>query len=143
MTNQIGFEDIDWPMLGRRYREAESELAAVPQEKRPRPYSNEWYGEIIRRIFEQRGTGFVTEAESLRVRDAHTSIDRLNRERAEEKVAELRDEVLRKDRDAAADVVRWIRANVNERTMPSKFRREGALQIADWLEEQLRGGGTV
>lgn len=81
-----------------------------------------------------RVSGLTTQAEADHIRDGHTIMDRLNRETAEKHVAEMRAEVARVYREAAADLAKLIRARCNERTVPSRYRREGVEWAADLID---------
>lgn len=82
----------------------------------------------------QHGQGLTTDAEAKYVRDGHTVIDRLNRERAEQQVKEMRAEVARVYLEARKDVAAAIRSRCNEYSVPSKYRREGVELAADWID---------
>ena len=81
-----------------------------------------------------RGQGFVTGEYHGRVVDANEHVDRANGERAEAQLKREREEYARKLADIRPVIAAAIRARVNDRSMPSKYRREGALIVADWLE---------
>lgn len=80
------------------------------------------------------GRGLTTQAEADYTRDSHTIVDRLNRERAEQQVMEMRAEVSRVYREAAKDLAAMIRNRCNDRTVPSRFRREGVAWAADIID---------
>lgn len=79
-------------------------------------------------------TGLVTLAEADHLRDGHTALDRARREdaerRAEQAWAETRRVGLEARRDIAAALRRWC----SERTVPSRYRREGVLLAADQVD---------
>lgn len=80
------------------------------------------------------GLGLVTRAQADWVRDTHTIVDRMNREAAEQQVKEVRVELARVYREAGKDLAELIRARCNDRTVPSKYRREGAGWAADLID---------
>lgn len=84
-----------------------------------------------------RGFGLTTQAEADHTRESHTIVDRLAREAAEKKVAEMRAEVARVYREARGDVADYLRSRCNERSVPSKYRREGVAWAADMLDPSV------
>lgn len=75
-----------------------------------------------------------TRAETTSLVEAHTVVDRMRAESAEQDAQRAR----RQARETAArhrgDTAAWIRHAVNPRTVPSRYRREGALMVAEWLD---------
>lgn len=107
----------------------------------------EFYAEALRRTFGFQpphghvkhetvngSTGLTTVAYSDYLRDSHTIIDRLNREKAEKQIEEVRAEIQRVYLEARIDVAKAIRGRCNERSVPAKLRREGVLMAADWID---------
>lgn len=84
-----------------------------------------------------RGQGLTTDAEASWIRDAHTVADRLAREAAERQVKEMRAEVARVYQEAAKDLAAFLRDRCNERTVPSRFRREGVRWAADMIDPSV------
>jgi hypothetical protein len=139
--------EINWGRLADRMREARHQLIHLE-----RYTGADYEAEILRRTFgftpagepdavkrvlpyEQVSVpGLMTEAEAKHIRDAHTVVDRMNREAAEKQVAEMRAEVARVYREAAHDLAELIRRKCNDRTVPAKYRREGVLLAADWID---------
>lgn len=140
---------VDWTALARRLQD---EQAKMIHHEDSQLRGNDFYAEALRRTFGysardgadgQRqlpyptispSTGLVTTAEADHLRESHTIIDRLNREAAEKRVTELHQENKRVLRDAARDLAKLIRGWTTDRTVPSKFRREGVLLAADWID---------
>lgn len=78
--------------------------------------------------------GLITQADADHLRESCTIVDRMNREKAEEQVKEMRAEVRRVYREAAADLAAMIRNRCNDRTVPSRYRREGVQWAADLID---------
>lgn len=91
-------------------------------------------GECLRQLLEGPGSVFVAWDEHLRVLEMNRSVDRANGERAQELLSREREEFARKIADARHLMAEAIRGRVNERTVPSAYRREGVLLAADWLD---------
>lgn len=85
----------------------------------------------------RRSTGLITDAEHRHLLDGHTIIDRLNREAAEKRAEEARAEARATIREAAQRIADHIRGRCNERAVPAKFRREGVLLAADWVDPRV------
>lgn len=135
---------IDWEKLASKYQD---HMAHMIHHEDTQLHGNAFYAEALRRTFGFRpphdhikhetvseSTGLTTVAYSDHLREAHTIIDRMNREEAEKKVTEMRAEVRRVYREARADVANHIRERCNDRRVPSRFRREGVLLAADWVD---------
>jgi hypothetical protein len=85
----------------------------------------------------QSNFGLITQAEADYLRDAHTIADRMGRERAEEQVKELRAELRRVYREAGKDLADMLRERCNERTVPSRYRRDGVAWAADMIDPSV------
>jgi hypothetical protein len=138
---------IDWDRIAERMLDVQRAMVHDEQWTGPG-----FYAEMLRRTFEYtpagqpdafqrvlsyeqiRVPGLTTQAEADHTRDGHTIIDRLNRERAEQQVTEMRAEVQRVYREAGADLAKLIRSRCNERTVPSRYRREGVEWAADLID---------
>lgn len=146
---------VDWTALGRRLAEAQIHYVHHAEDK---PTGDAYYAAVMRRALGGRklerlhyetvdgSTGLVTKAEADWLRESHTIMDRLNLEAAERKITELRAEITRLRMDARADVAQLIRDRCNDRTVPSRYRREGALWAADLVDPDVpkdRYGRTV
>jgi hypothetical protein len=139
---------IDWLRLANRLQVEITNL--IHGENQPQLSGDAFYAEALRRalmfssndVEGQRqlpyGTvrfpGLTTQDEADYLRDSHTIIDRLNAERAREKVAAMRIELKRVYRDAARDLAKYVRDGCNERTVTAKLRREGVMLAADWID---------
>jgi hypothetical protein len=138
---------IDWLKLAARLQDEQSKMV---HHEGAQPYGNEFYAEALRRAFgyqRQDGTdgrdlpydtvspstGLTTVAEADHLRESHTIVDRLNSERANEEVKRMHAEVRRVYREARRDLAKELRTWCNERSVPSRFRREGVLLAADRL----------
>lgn len=90
------------------------------------PYDNVWSGH-----------GLVTKAEVDHLLESHTIADRMAREAAEKRVAEMREETARVYREAGQDLANLIRGRCNDRTVPSKYRREGVQWAANLIDPRV------
>ncbi len=81
--------------------------------------------------------GLLTVAEHEWLLERHTVMSRLRAERAEAQVVEMRAEVRRVRRDAARDLVKYLREWCNERRITAKTRREGFLLAADQIDPDM------
>ena len=72
----------------------------------------------------------------MRTLEINRSVDRANGERAQELLKHERAGYARKLADARGVLARAIRERCNERTVPSRYRREGVLIAAEWLDPQ-------
>jgi hypothetical protein len=144
-------EPIDWDRIAARFLDL----------KRRMIHEEDWSGgdidaEALRRTFgyraasEQRdlerplsyehlkmGYGLITQAEADHVLDGHTIVERLNRERAEAQVKEMRAELDRVYREAGKDLADMLRSRCNDRTVPSRYRREGVAWAADMIDPSV------
>lgn len=141
---------IDWDRLAKRLSDVQRKMAHEENYR-----GADFHAEALRRTFgftpagEPDGVkrvlpydqvnvpGLMTDAEAKHIRDAHTVIDRINREKAEQEVKEMREEVRRVYRESAADLSDLIRNRCNERTVPSRYRREGAQWAADLIDPRV------
>jgi hypothetical protein len=140
---------VDWNALASALIRAKSGMAHNMPDV-------DFYAELLRRTFEYRtadeqrdreralpyehlkvGLGLTTQAEADYTRDSHTFVDRHNRERAEQQVKEMRAEVSRVYREAAKDLAEMIRQRCNDRTVPSRYRREGVAWAADLIDPSV------
>lgn len=134
---------VDWRAIGRRFADA---TVYYLHHAGVMLYGDDFYAAVARRALdgEQQarlpyetvglGLGLITEAEAAHMTESHTVLSRLRAERAEEQVREMRAEVARVRRDAARDLVAHLREWVNERTVPSRYRREGVLLAAEEID---------
>lgn len=151
---------VNWDRIAARFLDVQRRM--IHEENWSGP---DFYAENLRRTFDYRaageqrngeralsyerlrdGWGLITQAEANHLRDGHTVIDRLNRERAEEQVKEMRAEVARVYREAAKDLAELIRNRCNDRTVPSRYRREGVAWAADLIDPSVpkdRYGNTL
>ncbi len=141
---------VDWNRLADRMVEVQRKMIHEEQWT-----GDGFYAEVLRRTFGHtaagepdahqrtpsyeriRVPGLTTQAEADHIREGCTIIDRLNRERAEQQVKEMRAEVARVYRESAADLAQLIRDRCNERTVPSRYRREGVEWAADLIDPNV------
>jgi hypothetical protein len=116
-------------------------------------YGTELYAEALRRTFGYdardgggrklpydtvaASTGLTTAAEADYVRDSHTIVDRAGRETAEKALAEARAQFLAGMREAGQRLADHIRDRCDERRVPMRLRREGAMLAADWIDPRV------
>lgn len=144
-------EPINWDRIAARFLDVQRRM--IHEENWSGP---DFYAENLRRTFDYRaageqhdgeralpyeqlkdGWGLVTWAEADHLRDGHTVIDRLNQEAAEQQVKEMRAEVARVYREAATDLAGMVRGRCNDRTVPSRYRREGVAWAADMIDPSV------
>lgn len=83
------------------------------------------------------GFGLTTQAQAKYETDTIAYFDRSNREKAEEQVKEVRAELSRVYREAGQDLADLLRAKCNERSVPSRYRREGVAWAADTIDPRV------
>lgn len=137
---------VDWARIGARMAD---EMRKMLHEENWHGPDQERYAVALQRAlgFEEgeaprparlrSGMGLTTDADADWTRGAHTVADRMAREAAEKRVAELREEVRRVYREAAQDLAAAIRERCNERSVPSRFRREGVAWAADLIDPSV------
>jgi hypothetical protein len=142
---------VDWNRIEARFQEVMRRM--IHEENWSGP---DFYAEALRRTFEYRaadeqrdqeralpyehlwmGFGLMTEAEANYVRDGHTIVDRLAREAAEQQVKDIRAELSRVYREAGKDLAEMLRERCNDRTVPSRYRREGVAWAADLIDPSV------
>jgi hypothetical protein len=84
----------------------------------------------------RRGEGLTTEADAKHTYD-NGALERMQREQAEEKVKEARAETRRAYAEAGQDFADFLRAKCNERSVPSKYRRDGVAWAADQIDPRV------
>jgi hypothetical protein len=122
----------DYEKLGRTFSEILSGI--IHQPERTWNTDTDLYTRVLREILENRRSGFVSDREHMNNLNGHTVIDRLNAEAAEKRADEARSEADRVSEEAAADLAKGLRAWCNERTVPSRLRREGVELAAARME---------
>lgn len=140
-------KQVDWSELARRFQQAMMELVHLDPQPR---YGDELYAEALRRAlgWQEQGPGghppyetvrfpgLLTEGEHEHVVHSHTVVDRLNAERVTRENKEIRERYRVETTRIRAELAQALRASTNERTVPSRYRREGVLLAADWLDPQ-------
>ena len=81
--------------------------------------------------------GVVSHDEAIATTRGEAAHADMLRERAEQQVKEMREEVRRVYREAAADLADSIRGRCNERSVPSKLRRDGVAWAADLIDPRV------
>ena len=144
---------VDWTALAEKLQVAQNNMIHRDDVKL---YGTEFYAEALRRTFGYDphdgstrsrelpyddvapSTGLTTLAHADHLRDGHTIIDRMNREAAERERDEARAETRDIVHKAAQLLSDRIREWCNERRVPSRYRREGALYAADVIDPRVR-----
>lgn len=145
---------VDWDRIARRLGEVKAHM--IHHEER-QLYGTAFEAEALRRTFGyvpvgehgydhlRTGCGLTTDAYAEHLYSGNALVDRLNLERAEAKVKEMRAEVRRVYAEARKDIANYLRDWCNERTVPSRYRREGVQQVINLLDPPTRevNGGEV
>lgn len=124
-------EPFDWADAGAKFSDIQNRLM---HSEGTSLHGAEFYGEALRRWWERFGHNWVPQAEMMRALEINHSVDRANGERAEATLKHFTEEYQRKLADARTEMAKAIRARCNEVTVPSRYRREGVLLAADWLD---------
>jgi hypothetical protein len=147
----VGSSQIDWAKIAERMQVEVGKL--VHQEGGTSYCGNELYAEALRRTFGYaaadesdpgsralpyehlwQGHGLTTEAQADWTLKGATALSKAQAEDAEKEIAEARTEMQRVYREAATDLANLIRGRCNERTVPSKYRRDGVHWAADLID---------
>ncbi|MEY2668493.1 MAG: hypothetical protein RJA59_1131, partial [Pseudomonadota bacterium] len=92
-----------------------------------------FYAEALRRALRY-GSGLMPEAEARATIEAHTVVDRANRETAERRVAELlAEQATTRAKFAATLAEELARLAGNANAVVGKYRREGVAQAARYV----------
>lgn len=141
MTIEITTSSVDWDQIADRLGAV---MAQMLHHDGQQLYGNAFYAEALRRTFSYepagedqrsrdrlgRGFGLQTEAYAKHLYDS-SALDRMQREKAEEQVKGMRAEVRRVYAEARKDVAEYLREKCNERTVPSRYRREGVMTTTE------------
>jgi hypothetical protein len=137
---------VDWMKIGQNIQEAQTHFTHHAEVTL---YGDDFYAAVAKRALGGQKLdrltyetvngmlGLTTLAEHAWSVEGHTVVSRLNAERAEAQVVEMRAEVRRVRRDAARDLVKYMREWCNERRIPAKTRREGFLMAADQIDPDI------
>ena len=147
-------QPVDWIGLAREYQKQIADL--IHHDSAGRDLSgDEFYAEALRRALGHRPAndpatphvgrdtighrfGLTTTADAEFLRNAHTVMDRLSADAARKQADAARKEARRVLLEAAADCADLIRARCNDRSVPSRYRREGAAWAADLIDPRVR-----
>ncbi len=124
-------DPTDWVALGRRLQDIQNHM--IHREPTHR-YGDEYYAEALRRLLTDSRSGWLPTAEHDRLVDMHTYMDRRNAQEANRRAREARARYATASHRIQAELAAWLRRVTNERTVPSRYRREGVLLAADWLD---------
>ena len=141
---------VDWAAIANRLNEVKAQMVHHDEVNL---YGIDFEIEALRRTFGHvpangnfrehltHGYGLTTDAYAKHLYSGSAVIDRLNLEKAEQQVAEMRAEVRRVYAEARKDIAASLREWCNERTVPSRYRREGVQQVIDLLDPPTRQAG--
>ncbi|MEU5726852.1 hypothetical protein ABZ783_34250 [Micromonospora sp. NPDC047738] len=124
-------DHTDWVALGRRLQNIQNTL--VHHDETPR-YGDDYYAEALRRLLSDSRSGWISTAEHQWLLDLHTHVDRRNAQEANRRAREARARYATASRKIRAELAGWLRRVTNERTVAGRYRREGVLLAADWLD---------
>lgn len=122
----------DYEALSRRFSKVLNGI--VHQPERTWHTEVDLYARVLREVFGTSGSGFVSNREHMHNLNGNAVIDRLNAEAAERRANAARSEADRVTEESAADLAEGLRLWCNERTVPSRLRREGVELAAARLE---------
>jgi hypothetical protein len=143
MTANMNEQGVDWTRIAIRLQE---EMSKLTHEGGDRRYGNDFYAEALRRVFgyepagehnrETLRSGYGLTTETFHHWDVKgaTALSRMQTEAAEKRVQEMRAETQRVYREAGKDLANLLRDRCNERTVPSRYRREGVTWAADMID---------
>ncbi|WP_428962979.1 hypothetical protein [Micromonospora fluostatini] len=124
-------DGTDWAALGRRLQDIRAHLIYEGGLHR---YDDGHHAEALRRLLTSPNSGWISLAEHERLLDLRTGADRRNLHEANRRAREARARYVATSRAVRAELARWLRRVTNDRTVPSRYRREGVLLAADWLD---------
>lgn len=124
-------DGIDWADAGAKLNDIQARMF---HEEHSDLTGAAFTGESLRRLFERIGHNWVPLDEHTRVLEANRSVDRANGEQAQKTLKHWTAEYERKMADSARLYAEAIRAWATEHRIPSRYRREGVLLAADWLD---------
>ncbi|MFI6163071.1 hypothetical protein ACIA59_24355 [Micromonospora haikouensis] len=133
-TNPRGTEDPTyWPDLGRRFQEIQAKLLHG-DDGEPLLSGSDFYGEALRRLLTS-DSGWMTQAEYEWHIRAHHVFNGSAAETARRQAREARARYAASARAVRAELAEQLReAGSNERIVPSRYRRDGVLLAADWID---------
>ncbi|MGW3607812.1 hypothetical protein [Micromonospora sp. NPDC005161] len=121
----------DWLALGRRLQDIQNQMIHGGQTHR---YGDDYYGEALRQLLTDSRSGWISTAEHQWLIDLHTGVDRRNLQAANRQAREARSRYAVAGRKLRAELAGWLREVTNERSVPARYRREGVLLAADWID---------
>jgi hypothetical protein len=141
-AGQIPATPVDWDGIGRRMAD---EMRKMVHEEGFYGSDETRYAQALRRALGDQPDsdilrshfGLTTEAYARRDLKGAVALAEMHREQAEQQVKEMRAEVARVYREAAGDLAAFLRARCNERTVPSKYRRDGVAWAADMIDPSV------
>jgi hypothetical protein len=145
-------DSVDWTRIADRFQQVMSTML----HDEGRYHDSTFYADALARTFGyvaasepgtsgralpyehlENGQGLTTDSYNRFDVNGATALSRMHAEQAEEQVREMRAEVARVYRDARKDVAGYLRERCNERTVPSRYRREGVAWAADLIDPSV------
>ncbi|SCL17748.1 hypothetical protein [Micromonospora inyonensis] len=126
-------EPTNWPDLGRRFQGIQARL--IHGDREPVLSGDDFYGEALRRLLTRSDSGWMTRADHDRLIRAHHVFNGSATEEARRQAREARARYAVSGRAMRAELAAWLREVAsNERIVPSRYRRDGVLLAADWID---------
>jgi len=124
--------DIDWVRVARRLADIRARMIHHDDNQLG---GDDFDAEALQRLFASIGElGLLTQADHDRVVANREGILRLNLDAANRDLREARAETRRVLDEVAANLAGQIRERCNNRSVPARYRREGVLLAADWID---------
>ncbi|WJK33153.1 hypothetical protein [Solwaraspora sp. WMMA2065] len=125
-------DPTNWPALGRRLQQIQARM--IHGDGEPVLSGDDFYGEALRRLLTRTDSGWMTRADHDRFIRAHHVFNGSAAAAARRQAREARARYAAAARTIRAELAAWLREAANERTVPSRYRRDGVLLAADWID---------
>jgi hypothetical protein len=141
-VRRIERTSVDWDKISHRLQD----VMRVMLQEEGRYHDSTFYADALRRTLGyepagDRGFDHVRNGQGLTTESYHqfnvkgaTALSAMHAEQAKEEAKELRAEVRRVYTEAGKDLAEMLRERCNERTVPSRYRREGVAWAADMID---------
>ncbi|WP_229705714.1 hypothetical protein [Micromonospora sonchi] len=132
-TGPADGEDTNWSTLGRRFQEIQATM--IHGDGEAALGGDDFYGEALRRLLTRGDSGWITRAAHDRFIQAHHVFSGSAVETARRQARQARTRYAVSARGIRAELAAWLReAGSNERVVSSRYRRDGVLLAADWID---------
>ncbi|WBB78576.1 hypothetical protein O7606_20460 [Micromonospora sp. WMMD882] len=129
-------EDTNWSALGRRFQEIQATM--IHGDGEPALGGDAFYGEALRRLLTRGDSGWITRAAHDQLIQAHHVFSGSALEIARRQARQARARYAVSARGIRAELAAWLReAGSNERVVSSRYRRDGVLLAADWIDPAI------